>query len=68
MADDEMKVPLEYLSGGTAPRSMDVPSDATGVTVVSQPQPMIIPTPVYKMDDLAPHSLMTLVIAVAIVR
>ena len=66
MADDETKVPPEYPSGGTAPRSTDIPSGATGVTVVIQPQPMIAPTPVYKMDDLAPHSFMTLAIAVAI--
>lgn len=60
IADDE------YPSGGTAPKS--TPGDPAGVTaIVSQPQLMILPTPVsYKQDDIAPHSFLALVIIVAI--
>ena len=57
MADDEAKVPLEPSSG-------DTPPTFTGVTVVAQPQPIMV-TPVV-MDDLAPHSFMALAIIVAI--
>ena len=64
MADDETKVHLAYSSGGTAPRST---SDPAGVTVVSQSQPMILPTPaVYKMNDLSPHSFLGVAIFVAV--
>ena len=67
MADDEMEVflqPPEYSSGGTVP---GVPSDSVGLTIVSQPQPMMVPTPaVYKMDDLAPHNFMMLAVSVSV--
>ena len=66
MADDEMKVPLQYPSGDTDPKS--TPGDPAGVTaIVSQPQPMTLPAPVScKKEDLAPHSFLALAIIVAI--
>ena len=66
MADDEMKVPLQYPSGGTDPKS--TPGGPVGVTaIVSQPQLMTLPAPVsYKKDSIAPHSFLALAIIVAI--
>ena len=67
MADDEMKVPLQYPSGGTD--SKYTPGDPAGVAaIVSPPQLMTLPAaPVsyIKQDDLAPHSFLTLAIIVA---
>ena len=66
MADDEMKVPLQYPSGGAD--SKYTLGDPAGVTaIVSQPQLMTLPAPVsYKQDDLAQaHSFLMLAIIVA---
>ena len=57
MADDEAMVPLEPSSG-------DTPPTFSGVTVVAEPQPIMV-TPV-AVDDLAPHSFRALAITVAL--
>ena len=59
MADDETMVPLEPSSG-------DTPPTFSGVTVVAEPQPIMVTPVAVDVEDLAPHSFRALAITVAL--